>query len=199
MTKPAKDILFDGHWVKGARRLPSPHKNQRPDPEDISLLVIHYISLPPYHFGGEYISSLFLNTLNPNSHPTFAELTQTKVSSHLLINRSGRLQQFVALNERAWHAGVSSFAGRDNCNDYSIGIELEGDEHTPFTEAQYDTLVALIAKLTQRYPTITPDRIVGHSDVSPGRKSDPGPHFNWARLHNKKNSGKWQKEMLAVR
>ena len=185
MSQAIQGFTLQEHWLKDIRHLLSPNRDPRPDPEDVSLLVIHAISLPPYHFGGDYISHLFCNSLHPRAHPLFADLAQVKVSSHFLIDRPGSVQQYVPVNERAWHAGVCRFAGRENCNDYSIGIELEGDEHTPFTDQQYDRLALLIGCLMQRYTAITKDRIVGHADVAPGRKIDPGPYFDWARLHQK--------------
>ncbi|KGD65448.1 N-acetyl-anhydromuranmyl-L-alanine amidase [Alcanivorax nanhaiticus] len=173
-------LTLSDHRVKQAQWCPSPNHNERPNPDDISLLVIHNISLPPGQFGGPYIEDLFSNRLDPDRDPYFREVYQLTVSAHFLIRRDGQLMQFVDCDKRAWHAGISSYAGRDNCNDFSIGIELEGADQTPFECAQYRTLVALTALLQQHYPAITSDRIVGHQHIAPGRKTDPGPAFQWA-------------------
>jgi AmpD protein len=165
----------------GARQLPSPNQDSRPDPDDVSLLVIHNISLPPGEFGGPAIDALFTNRLDPGTHPFFATIHELRVSAHLCIRRDGATTQYVPFPGRAWHAGVSRFDGRERCNDFSIGIELEGTDDTPFTAAQYRRLVAITRALLARYPRLTPARITGHSDIAPGRKTDPGPHFDWAR------------------
>ncbi|HHH38682.1 MAG TPA: 1,6-anhydro-N-acetylmuramyl-L-alanine amidase AmpD [Sedimenticola sp.] len=165
-----------------ARQCPSPNCDLRPPGCVIDLLVIHSISLPPGRFGDGWIDDLFLNRLDPDAHPYFRDICRLRVSSHLLIRRGGELVQYVPLDRRAWHAGVSAFRGRTACNDFSIGIELEGDDETPFTDAQYHTLIQTIADIRELYPTITPDRIVGHSDIAPGRKTDPGPCFDWGRI-----------------
>lgn len=167
-------------WLSKGKRVESPNADQRPTGEDISLLVIHNISLPPQQFGGPYIEQLFSNTLDPSQHPYFQQIYQLQVSSHLLIDRQGQLVQFVPFDKRAWHAGVSRFLERENCNDFSIGIELEGADHIPYTEAQYQTLTEVTKLLISYYPALTPQRIVGHSDIAPGRKTDPGPAFDWA-------------------
>ena len=169
----------DGGWLEGAEQCHSPNCNARPDPADISLLVIHNISLPPGEFGGVCIREFFCNELDCDTHPYFDRLRDLKVSAHLLITRAGALVQFVPFDRRAWHAGVSRFEGRDNCNDYSIGIELEGTDTAAYTEAQYASLAQVTGELMQAYPAITPGRITGHSDIAPGRKSDPGPAFDW--------------------
>ncbi len=166
----------------GARQCPSSNCDPRPPGCRIDLLVIHNISLPPGCFGGDRVDDLFLNRLDPKAHPYFQEICELRVSSHLLIRRSGELVQYVPLGLRAWHAGQSEFQGRVACNDFSIGIELEGDDYTPFTEQQYQTLDQTIADIRARYPAITPERIVGHSDIAPARKSDPGPFFDWNRI-----------------
>lgn len=171
-------ILPDG-WLTGLRRLPSPNCDQRPDPADISLLVIHAISLPPEQFHGPAVAQLFTNQLDPQAHPFFQQISDLRVSAHLFIRRHGGLLQFVSLDQRAWHAGVSSFAGRERCNDFSIGIELEGNDACGFTQAQYRQLLRLSRLLFQRYPLMTPQQVVGHCDIAPGRKTDPGPHFDW--------------------
>ena len=168
-----------GMWVIGARRVCSPNYDVRPDPEDISLLVIHGISLPPKQYGGEYIDQLFTNCLNPETHPYFAEICHLRVSSHLFIDRKGQVTQYVPLNQRAWHAGESNFQGREVCNDFSIGIELEGCDDEAYCDQQYKTLAELTKLIRGRWQKITKDRIVGHSDIAPGRKTDPGSAFDW--------------------
>ncbi len=168
--------------VAGARQWPSPNCDARPAGEEISLLVIHGISLPPGRFGGPWIDDLFCNRLDPDAHPYFAGICDLRVSAHLLIDRRGRLTQYVPLHRRAWHAGVSSFAGREGCNDYSIGIELEGTDECPYTQRQYRRLEALTRSIRRAYPAITADRVVGHCHIAPGRKTDPGPAFDWPRF-----------------
>jgi len=165
-----------------ARWVPSPNHDGRPPGTEVDLLVIHGISLPPGGFGGPWIEQLFQNRLNPEAHPYFRTIAGLRVSSHLLIRRDGELIQFVDFNERAWHAGVSCFAGRTVCNDFSIGIELEGADSIPYTDAQYGVLGATVRELMLRFPGIQPGGILGHSDIAPGRKTDPGPAFDWARL-----------------
>lgn len=167
--------------LRGARQVPSPHCDDRPDAQDVSLLVIHNISLPPDRFGGRWIEDLFIGKLDGSAHPYFADIHHLKVAPHALIDRNGRLTQFVPLHRRAWHAGASSFGGRERCNDFSIGIELEGSDHKPFTEKQYRRLGSVTRLLMRLYPAITRSRIIGHSDIAPGRKTDPGPHFDWRR------------------
>jgi AmpD protein len=167
-------------WCRDARRCPSPNFNARPDGVSIELLVIHGISLPSGHYGGPHIEALFLNQLDPDAHSSFASVCDLRVSAHFLIRRDGALVQFVSTRDRAWHAGVSSFEGRSACNDFSIGIELEGCDHEPYEPTQYLTLVALTRELCAAYPEISPARIVGHCDIAPGRKTDPGSSFDWA-------------------
>ncbi|QGU31797.1 1,6-anhydro-N-acetylmuramyl-L-alanine amidase AmpD [Thermochromatium tepidum] len=179
----APDLDAEG-WLAEAERRPSPNQDRRPPGTVIDLLVIHAISLPPGEFGGDWIDALFHNRLDPNAHPYFAPIATVRVSAHLLIRRDGRLIQYVPYECRAWHAGVSSFQGRARCNDYSIGIELEGTDETPFTESQYARLAVCTRRIQQRYPAITLDRIVGHADIAPGRKTDPGPSFDWARYRH---------------
>ncbi len=175
-------LSVDGHHLlSGATPLPSPNHDERPDPADISLLVIHAISLPPDQFGGPWISDLFLNRLDPDAHPYFATIHTRKVSAHLCIFRGGAITQYVPFDRRAWHAGESFYEGRTRCNDFSIGIELEGCDTQAFTDAQYAALSAATRAILTRYPRITPARITGHSDIAPARKTDPGPHFDWAR------------------
>ncbi len=165
-------------WLSGVRRIASPNQDRRPAGERISLLVIHNISLPPGEFGGDAIAALFTNTLDTAAHPYYAQLQGLKVSAHFLIRRGGEIIQFVACGKRAWHAGVSSWQGRERCNDFSIGIELEGDDRQPFADAQYAALARLTRRLCRAYPVAG---IAGHSDIAPGRKTDPGPCFDWAR------------------
>lgn len=172
--------LSADHWLHGARRVESPNFGDRPS-QEVSLIVIHNISLPPGEFGGPYIEQLFLNQLSPTEHPYFAEVFQLEVSSHLLIRRDGEVVQFVAFDKRAWHAGRSSYGGRENCNDYSIGIELEGCDDLPYEPIQYTRLNEILPILWQAYPS-TQGHLVGHSDIAPGRKTDPGPAFNWRAL-----------------
>ncbi len=168
-------------WLDQAKRVVSPNVDARTDINDISLLVIHNISLPPEQFGGPYIAQLFSNCLDPDEHAYFRDIYQLKVSSHLLIDREGQITQFVPFHKRAWHAGVSKFEGREGCNDFSIGIELEGADHIPFSEEQYKVLAAVTRQIIALYPKIKADRIVGHSDIAPGRKTDPGPAFDWQK------------------
>lgn len=169
-------------WLKGARRVPSPNCDERPAGTEISLLVIHGISLPPNEFGGEEIDRLFTNQLNPAAHPYFRDIYQLRVSSHLLIRRDGEVVQYVPFTKRAWHAGESCYHERTCCNDFSIGIELEGSDDIPYEPRQYEVLQALIELLRKSYPAISPHAIVGHCHIAPGRKTDPGPAFEWARL-----------------
>lgn len=166
-------------WLSGATRRPSPHQDPRPAEGDIDLLVIHNISLPPGEFGGPWIDDLFLGRLDPSAHPYFAGIVDARVSTHLLIRRDGSRIQYVPFDQRAWHAGASCFAGRERCNDFSIGIELEGSDHDRFTPIQYRSLVAATRAILSAYPRICVERIVGHSDIAPGRKTDPGPFFDW--------------------
>ncbi|MDS4028836.1 MAG: 1,6-anhydro-N-acetylmuramyl-L-alanine amidase AmpD [Candidatus Contendobacter sp.] len=168
--------------LDAARWRPSPNHDERPDGAVVDLIVVHGISLPPGEFGGPWIDALFTNTLDPNAHPYFRAIAELRVSAHLLIHRDGDLAQYVPFQRRAWHAGASTFAGRSRCNDFSIGIELEGTDHIPYDDRQYARLTAVIAALRTIYPTLTPGRLVGHADIAPGRKTDPGPAFDWARL-----------------
>lgn len=165
-------------WFSGVQRIASPNCDKRPAHTPITLLVIHGISLPPGEFGGPEICHLFTNTLDNQAHPYFSGLEGLKVSSHFLIRRDGSVIQFVPCQRRAWHAGVSEWQGRSRCNDFSIGIELEGSDFVPFEELQYFALARLTRHLKRRYPIRS---IVGHSDIAPGRKTDPGPFFDWNR------------------
>ena len=169
-------------WCTDAMRLDSPNQNDRPEGQTVDLLVIHNISLPPGEFGGHYIADLFLNRLDCDRHPFFDQLRSLKVSSHFLIRRNGMLVQFVSADKRAWHAGVSEYRGRKGCNDFSIGIEIEGTDDVPFMPEQYDTLISLTAALCHRYPLET---VTGHQHIAPERKTDPGPFFDWRYFREK--------------
>jgi len=172
-----------------AEFIASPNYDDRPNPDDISLIVVHNISLPPGEFGGPWITDLFTNRLDPHRHPYFQEIYQMTVSSHFLIRRDGHIIQFVPLHKRAWHAGKSNYCGRERCNDFSIGIELEGSDFTPFEDQQYLKLSRLINVLCDNYSALNHDTLTGHSDIAPGRKTDPGPHFDWSRLRKLLKSG----------
>jgi AmpD protein len=166
----------------GARSVDSPNCDDRPPGQAPELVVVHGISLPPGDFGGPWIDALFTNTLPADGHPYFASLAGLRVSAHALVRRDGAVVQYVPFHRRAWHAGASAWRGRERCNDYSIGIELEGTDATPYAQAQYEALAELIAALCRAYPTLDPQAVVGHSDVAPGRKSDPGIAFDWPLL-----------------
>ena len=161
------------------RSVPSPNCDDRPAGEVVGLVVVHAISLPPDHFGGPGVEQLFTNTLNPGDHPYYATIAHLRVSAHFFIRRDGEVIRFVDPARRAWHAGLSCWRGREGCNDFSIGIELEGCDTLPFEAVQYERLAVLVRVLTRDYPI---DAVVGHSDIAPGRKTDPGPCFEWARL-----------------
>lgn len=178
-----KYTLHQG-WLQQARSIPSPNCGPRPQACEPELLVIHNISLPPGRYGGDCIERFFTNCLDWEEHPFFDEIRGVEVSAHLLIRRSGELQQFVNFCERAWHAGQSCFEGRDNCNDFSIGIELEGADDDPYTDEQYAALSAVTALLIEHYPALDASRIVGHSDIAAGRKTDPGGSFDWKRYRD---------------
>jgi len=168
--------------LSGARQVPSPNCDERPAGAVLDLIVIHGISLPPGEYGGPWIDALFTNALDPDAHPYFAGIYQLKVSSHLLIRRDGEVVQYVPFHRRAWHAGVSLFDGRERCNDFSVGIELEGSDDEAYEPVQYERLAEVISALEQAYPDLSRKRLVGHSDIAPGRKTDPGPTFQWPRL-----------------
>jgi N-acetyl-anhydromuramoyl-L-alanine amidase len=172
-------LLWDGGWYAFARRLASPNFGPRPSAAQVDLLVIHSISLPPGHFGGDEVQRLFTNTLDWNAHPYFRTIEGLAVSAHFYVTRSGELWQFVNCDDRAWHAGASRYRGRAECNDDSIGIELEGLEGGPFEAAQYEALSGICAAIAQRYPI---EHVAGHEHIAPGRKGDPGPGFDWRRL-----------------
>ena len=163
-----------------ARWCPSPNFGARPDSTEISLLVVHNISLPPGQFGGSHIEDFFCNRLQADAHPYFATIAELQVSAHALIRRDGSVVQFVSCLDRAWHAGRSCFQGEVECNDFGIGIELEGADDIPYTAEQYSALAGLASQVMAAWPAITPERITGHSDIAPGRKTDPGPAFDWA-------------------
>lgn len=174
-----ESAVEDSGWLVSARRIESPNCDDRPEGVATELVVIHNISLPPGQFGGAGILDLFSNRLDPAAHPYYETIKDLRVSAHFLIRRDGELIQFVSCDQRAWHAGLSSWRGRERCNDFSVGIELEGTDDAPFTEAQYDRLNALLGALYRRYPVTD---VVGHSDIAPGRKTDPGPYFDWERV-----------------
>lgn len=171
-------------WLEGATRVISHNFDDRPDEDDISLIVIHSISLPPGEFGGDSIDQLFTNCLPANAHPYFDTIRHLRVSAHVLIRRDGRVIQYVPFHKRAWHAGVSTYLGRSCCNDFAIGIELEGTEEVTYTDTQYEQLIALTGSLLRSYPRLSRRAIVGHSEIAPGRKTDPGASFDWARFHS---------------
>jgi AmpD protein len=180
-VKPLQDPASDDGWLATARRVPSPNCDERPPDEVIRLIVIHAISLPPGEFGGPQVIELFTNRLDPEAHPFFREIQGLRVSAHFLIRRGGELIQFVPCSKRAWHAGVSNWSGQDNCNDFSIGIELEGCDQLAFEDAQYIALQRLLTELRGRHSI---QAVVGHSDIAPGRKTDPGPCFDWRRVRD---------------
>lgn len=174
-----EDFTLAGGWLQQARRVPSPNFGPRPAGCVPRLLVVHNISLPPGQYGGDHIERLFTNCLDWDEHPFFAGIRGAQVSAHLLIRRGGEVVQFVSLADRAWHAGQSCYAGQDNCNDFSIGIELEGTDDEAYTGAQYRVLAAVTRTIQACYTDIDDSRIVGHSDIAPDRKTDPGPAFDW--------------------
>ena len=177
---PAIDV--ESGLLRYAREVPSPNHDERPPETVADLIVVHGISLPPDEFGGPWIDALFTNTLPPDRHPYFATIADRRVSSHLLIRRDGEIVQYVPFHRRAWHAGVSAYRGREKCNDFSIGIELEGEDEHAYESEQYGALSVVIAALCAAYPLLSRERIAGHSDIAPGRKTDPGPAFDWPRL-----------------
>lgn len=170
------------HLLQGVRYSASPFADERPHGTEPELVVVHGISLPPGEFGGPHVEELFLGTLDPAAHSYFAEINGMEVSSHIFISRDGGVVQFVPFNRRAWHAGKSNWCGRERCNDFSIGIELEGTDELPYTAKQYELLAEIINALANNYPALRHDTVTGHSDIAPGRKTDPGPCFDWALL-----------------
>lgn len=184
MDQSINMVIIDG-WLNAAKKCPSPNFNPRPVNAQVSLLVVHNISLPPGEFGGGHVEDFFLNKLDSNLHPYFSTIAGMQVSAHLFIARDGVITQFVSFDDRAWHAGASAFDGVENCNDYSIGIELEGTDEIPYTDAQYESLAKVTRQLLATYPKLTSARITGHEHIAPGRKTDPGQSFDWARyLHS---------------
>ncbi len=177
-------VNTDTGLIQSAAQVRSPNRDARPGGAVPELVIIHGISLPPGHFGGPEIEALFTNTLDFDAHPYFQEIRGLEVSAHLLIRRDGSLTQFVPLTERAWHAGESFFRGQRRCNDFSIGIELEGEDETAYTDEQYEVLQAVLKAIFDAYPAISAREIAGHCDVAPGRKVDPGPAFDWLRLYD---------------
>ncbi|MFL2733872.1 MAG: 1,6-anhydro-N-acetylmuramyl-L-alanine amidase AmpD [Gammaproteobacteria bacterium] len=169
-------------WLEQSNKIPSPNFDDRPKNTEIKLIVIHNISLPPENFNPSNIEKLFLNKLDFDSHEYFKEIRDLKVSSHFLIDREGQITQFVSVYKRAWHAGKSNFENEDNCNDFSIGIEMIGSDNSIFENKQYASLKKLIKSLKKVFPKILEDNIVGHSDIAPGRKTDPGPFFDWTKI-----------------
>lgn len=182
-TAHAVSIDAAGGWIDGVRAVASPNRDARPPGCAPELIVVHGISLPPGEFGGGWIDRLFTNTLPADAHPYFARIAHLRVSAHVLVDRTGALTQYVAFGERAWHAGESAWCGREACNDFGVGIELEGADDVPYTAAQYRALADVVRALRATYATLAGAAIVGHSDIAPGRKTDPGPSFDWARLH----------------
>lgn len=183
------NVSVKKHWLNIAQKCISPNCNQRPE-DEISLIVIHNISLPPKQYGNSYVEDFFCNRLNQNDHPYFVDIAHLEVSSHLFVRRDGSVVQFVPFDQRAWHAGVSSYSGRDNCNDFSIGIEIEGCDDEAYSFEQYQSLGKIIPALMEAYPDITSDRITGHEFIAPKRKTDPGWAFDWQALFlSLKNKG----------
>lgn len=176
-------MKIHNHCLTSAEQTHSPNCDEREDESDISLIVIHCISLPEGQFGTPFIKQLFMNQLQEKSHASFAEICQLHVSSHLVIQRGGQVTQYVPFHKRAWHAGVSEYQGRTQCNDFSIGIELEGTSSDSYTEQQYTALTKVMTCLIQAYPKLSRERITGHSDIAPQRKTDPGTFFNWQKLY----------------
>jgi AmpD protein len=192
MTRPETPQLWEGGWYRFARRLESPNYGPRPAGAAIDLVVIHSISLPPGEYGADNVQRLFTNTLDWEAHPYFKAIEGVEVSSHFYVRRGGELWQFVSCEDRAWHAGASSWRGRENCNDDSIGIELEGLEGDTFERAQYETLAGLTSAIAQRYPIA---HVAGHEHIAPGRKQDPGPGFDW---HSLRERLAWPRERFAA-
>ena len=181
--KRDEDVRVDlkSGLMHGARQVASPNRDARPAGTEADLIVVHGISLPPGEFGGPWIDRLFTNTLPPEAHPYFAEIEGLRVSSHLVLARDGAVTQYVPFSERAWHAGKSAYGGREACNDFSVGVEFEGTDTLPYEAAQYAALADVVAALCEAYPRLSDERVAGHSDIAPGRKTDPGPAFDWPR------------------
>ena len=185
--------------ITGCRYVESPNHDERPAGDEVTLLVVHSISLPPGEYGGDAIERFFTNCLDPSAHPYFQEICGLKVSSHFLIRRDGELVRFVPIERRAWHAGPSSWRGRSRCNDFSIGVELEGTDEEPYDDRQYAALADLVAALQRAYPSLADGWIAGHSDIAPGRKTDPGPAFDWRRVERdlRTRGAAFRREVLA--
>ena len=175
------EVNLESGLMRGARQIASPNHDSRPAGVQADLIVVHGISLPPGEYGGPWIDRLFTNTLPADVHPYFAEIGALRVSSHLVVMRDGAITQYVRFTDRAWHAGKSIFEGRAACNDFSVGVELEGTDKQPYEDVQYERLAEAVAALCAAYPRLSPARLVGHSDIAPGRKTDPGPAFDWPR------------------
>jgi AmpD protein len=186
-----KRVIIDGAsgWLSGVTRVPSPNTDERPSGLEASLIVVHGISLPPGEFGGPWIDRLFTNSLPADAHAYFAEVAHLRVSAHALIRRNGEVRQYVPFTARAWHAGESSYCGRSDCNDFSIGIELEGADDVPYADIQYDRLAALVVALRRTYASLRDAEVVGHEHIAPGRKTDPGPAFDWKRFRSALDTG----------
>jgi AmpD protein len=180
-----KEVIIDetSGWLRGVPCVVSPNCDARPEGSEASLIVVHGISLPPGEFGGPWIDKLFTNCLPPEEHDYFADIADLRVSAHALIRRDGELRQYVPFTARAWHAGESSYCGREVCNDFSVGIELEGVDDVAYTDAQYEKLTALVVALRRTYASLRDAEVVGHEHIAPGRKTDPGPAFDWNRLN----------------
>jgi len=180
-VRRTRHLLVDLHsgLLRGAKRIVSPNCDARPAGIETSLIVVHGISMPPGEFGGPWIERLFTNTLPAEAHPYFAQIGPLRVSSHLVVARTGEITQYVKFTDRAWHAGVSCYEGREACNDFSVGVELEGTDTLPYEPVQYQLLAQVVAALCAAYGGLSPDRVVGHSDIAQGRKTDPGPAFDW--------------------
>ncbi len=183
-TSDAKDrplqVDIDSGLLRGVKYIMSPNCDARPEGIETDLIVVHGISMPPGEFGGPWIERLFTNTLAPEAHEYFAQIGPLRVSSHLVVARGGEVTQYVKFTDRAWHAGVSRYEGRQACNDFSVGVELEGTDDLPYEPAQYRVLAEIVAALCAAYPSLSAERVVGHSDIAPGRKTDPGPAFDWS-------------------
>lgn len=177
-------VFSDSGWLQGVRHCYSPNYDARPADTKVDLLVVHSISLPPGKFGTGAVDAFFCNALDCSRHPYFEQLLGLRVSAHFFIDRCGELTQFVSTQQRAWHAGVSKYCGRERCNDFSIGVELEGEDDRPYTQSQYKRLAELSLDIMNNHPAVRPDRIVGHSDIAPGRKTDPGEAFEWAYFNS---------------
>ena len=197
MTNPKTvfEIDLNTHLLKNVSYVASPNHDERPNHINPELIVVHGISLPPQQFGGPGVVQLFTNQLNPLEHPYYAQIHQLKVSAHVFIRRDGQVIQFVPFHLRAWHAGLSNFKGRERCNDFSVGIELEGTDELPYEPIQYEQLAQIILALRAAYPTIKAENLVGHNDISPGRKTDPGEHFCWQTLQSSLNKSAEQIEI----